>query len=88
VTSKLIGCIHKGQVGKRWSPREKAHRYGPEGKSCNALRSHNDMRLQAEFLPEPTKEDWPFSVQCVRAPLRTTGEDNSSRALSTDKLMC
>jgi len=30
--SESIGCIHKGQVGERWSPREKAPRYDPEDK--------------------------------------------------------
>jgi len=30
--NKWIGCIHKGQVGKRWSLREKAHREDTENK--------------------------------------------------------
>jgi len=30
--SEWIGWIHKGQVGKRWSPRDKAPRYDPEDK--------------------------------------------------------
>jgi len=61
--SKWIRCIHKGQVGKRWSPREKAHRYDPEDKSCNAGRLEYDMPLHGEFWTEPTKEHWPSSVQ-------------------------
>jgi len=58
--SKWIGRIHKGQVGKRWSSREKAHRYDLEDKSYNAGR------------PEPTKEEWPSSVQRVRLPSVST----------------
>jgi len=64
--SKWIGCIHKGQVGKRWSLREKAYRYDPEDKSCNAARPEYNMLLQVEFSTGPTKEDWPSSVQRVR----------------------
>ena len=48
--SKWIGCIHKGQVGKRWSPREEAHRYDPEHKSCNARRPEYDMQSRVEIL--------------------------------------
>jgi len=55
--SKWIGCIHKGQVGKRWSPREKAHRYDPKDKSCNARGLEYDMRPHAKFLTEPTKQE-------------------------------
>ena len=55
--SKLIGCIHKGQVGKRWSQGEKTYMYDPENKSCNAGRPEYDMRLHGEFSTEPTKED-------------------------------
>jgi len=68
IPSKWIGCIHKGQVGKRWSPREKTHLYDPEDKSCDA-RPEYDLRLNAKFSTEPTKEDWPSSVQRVRLPL-------------------
>jgi len=71
--SKWIRCIHKGQVGKRWSPREKTHRYGREDKSCNAGRPEYDMRLHDECSMEPTKEDWPSSVQRVTLPLVSTG---------------
>jgi len=66
--SKWIGCIHRGQVGKRWSPRENAYRNDPEGKSCNTRRPEYDMQLHAEFSTEPTQEDWPSSVQRVRLP--------------------
>jgi len=55
--SKWIGCIDKGQAGKRWSPREKAHGYDPEDKSCNAGRPEYNMRSHAEFSTEPTKEE-------------------------------
>jgi len=55
--SKWIRWIHKGQVGKRWSPREKAHRYDPENKSCNAGRAEFNMGSNAEFSMEPTKEE-------------------------------
>jgi len=55
--SKRIGCIQRGEVGKRWSPREKANRYDPEGKWCNAGRPEYNMQLQVEFSTEPTKED-------------------------------
>jgi len=71
--SKWIGCIHKGQVGKRWSPREEAHRYDPEDKSCNAERPEYDMQTGVEFSTEPTNEEWPSSVQRVRLPLVSTG---------------
>jgi len=47
--SKWIGYIHKEQVGKRWSPREKYHWYDPDDKSCNAGRPEYDMRLYVEF---------------------------------------
>jgi len=66
--SNWIGCIHKGQAGTRWSPREKTHRYDPKEESCNARRLEYDMRLHDEFSTEPTKEDWPSSVQRVRLP--------------------
>jgi len=71
--SKWIGCIHKGQVGKRWSSREKTHRYDPEDKSCNAGRPEYNMLSHVEFSTEPTKEDWPSSVQRVRLPSKSTG---------------
>jgi len=71
--SKWIWCIHKGQVGKRWSPREEAHRYDPEDKSCNAGRPEYDMQSRVEFSTEPTKEEWPSSVQRVRLPSMSTG---------------
>jgi len=72
--SKWIGCIHKGHVGKRWSPREKAHRYDPEDKSCNTGRPESNMRLQVKFSTDPTKDDWPSSVQGVRLPSVNTKE--------------
>jgi len=55
--SKWIGCIHRGQVGKGWSLREKAYRYDPEYKSCNAGRPEYNMQLHVEFSTEPTKEE-------------------------------
>jgi len=70
--SKWIGCIHREQVGKRWSLREKAYRYDPEDKSGNAGRSEYNMQLQVEFSTEPTKEDWPSPVQRVRLPSTST----------------
>jgi len=70
--SKWIRCIHRGQVGKRWSPREKAYRYDPEDKSCNAGRLEYEMQLHTEFLTVPTKEEWPSSVQRVRLPSTST----------------
>jgi len=71
--SKWIGCIHKGQVGKRWSPRENAYRYDPEGKSCNAGRAEYDMQLRVEFPTDGTNDEWPSSVQRVRLPSVSTG---------------
>ena len=71
--SKWIGCIYKGQVGKRWSPREKAHRYDPVDKSCNAGRPECDMKVPVECLTEPNKQDWPSSVQRVRLHSVSTG---------------
>jgi len=70
---KWIGCIHKGQVGKRWSPRQEAHRYDPEDKSCNAGRPEYDMQLRVQFSTEPTNEEWLSSVQRVRQPSVSTG---------------
>jgi len=70
---KWIGCIHRGQVGKRWSPREQAYRYDPEDKSYNAGRPEYNMQLQVEFSTETTKQDWPSSVQRVRLPSTNTG---------------
>jgi len=70
--SKWIGCIHKRQVGKRWSPREEAHRYDPEDKSCNARRPEYDMQSCVEFSTEPANEGWPSSVQRVRLPSTST----------------
>jgi len=70
--SKWIGCIHRGQVGKRWSPREKAYRYDPEDMLCNAGRPEYDMQLHDEFSTEPTKEERPSSVQPVRLPSTST----------------
>jgi len=69
---KWIGCIHKGQVGKSWNPREKAHRYDPEDKSCNTGSSEYNMRVPVEFSTESTKQDWPSSVQHVRLPSVST----------------
>ena len=71
--SKWIGCIHKGQVGKRWSPREKAHRHDPENKLYNAGRPEYNMQLEVELATEPTKGDWPSSLQRVRLPSENTG---------------
>jgi len=71
--SKWIGCIHRGQVGKRCSAREKAYMYDPEDKSCNAGRPEYDMRSRVEFLTEPTNQEWPSSVQRVRLPSVSTG---------------
>ena len=59
--SKWIWCIHKGQVGKRGSLREKAHRYDPEDKSCNAGKPEYNMWSHAEFSTEPTEEEGPSS---------------------------
>jgi len=71
--SKCIGCIHKGQVSKRWSPREEAHRYDPKDKSCNAGRPENDRQSCVEFSTEPTNEKWPSSVKRIRLPSVSTG---------------
>jgi len=71
--SKWIGCIHRGQVGKRGSLWEKVYRYDPEDKSFNAGRPEYDMRLHAEFSTEPMKEECPSSVQQVRLPSVSTG---------------
>ena len=66
MASKWIGGIHGRQVDKRWSVREKTYWYEHEDKSCNAGRLAYDMQLHVEFATEPTKEDWPSSVQRVR----------------------
>jgi len=71
--SKWNRCIHRGQVGKRWSPREKAYRYDPEDKSCNAGRPEYNMQLRVEFSTEPSNKEWPSSVQRVRLPSVSTG---------------
>ena len=72
IPTKWIGCIHKGQVGKRWSPREQTYRYDAEDKSCNAGRPEYSMELLVEISTEPTKEDWPSSVQRGRLPSTST----------------
>jgi len=71
--SKWIGCNHRGQVGKTWSPREEAHRYDPQDKSCNTGRPEYDMQSHGEFSMEPTNKELPFSVQRVRLPPMSTG---------------
>jgi len=71
--SKWMWGIHRGQVGQRWSPRDNAYRYDPQDKSCNAGGPEYNMQLQVEFSTEPTKEDWPSSVQRVRLPSVSTG---------------
>ena len=71
--SKWIGCIHRGQVGKRWSPWDEAHRYDPEDKLCNDGRPEYDMQSRVEFLTEPTNQEWQSSVQRVRLPSISTG---------------
>jgi len=73
IPSKWIGYIHKGQVGKRLSPRDKAHRYDPEDKLWNAGRQEYKMQLDVEFGTEPTKEDWTSSFQRVRLSWESTG---------------
>jgi len=71
--SKWIGCIHKGQVGTRWSPRAKPYMSDPEDKSGNAEKPEDDMWSHVKFSTEPIRGDWPASVQRVRLPLATTG---------------
>ena len=71
--TKWIGCIHRGQVGKRSSSKEKAYRYDLEDKSCNAGRPEYNMQSDVEFWTEPTNEEWPSSVQRVRLPSTSTG---------------
>jgi len=61
--SKWIGCIPRGDVGKRWCPREKSCRYDPEDKSCNARRPEYDMQLHVKCSTEATKEERPSSVR-------------------------
>jgi len=70
---KWIGCIHRGQVGKRWSPREKAYRYDPKDKSCNAGRPEYDMQSRVKFSTQPTNEERPSSVQRGRLPSVSPG---------------
>jgi len=70
--SKWIGCIHRGQFGKRWSPRENAYRDDPDDKSCKAGRPEYEMQLYTEFWTEPTKEEWPSSVPRVIQPSTST----------------
>jgi len=48
--SNWIGSIHRGQFGKRWSLRENAYWYDPEGQSCNAGRPEYDMQSLVEIL--------------------------------------
>jgi len=52
--SKWIGSIHRGQVGKRWSQRDEAHRYDPEHMSCNAGIPEYNMQSHVEFSTEQT----------------------------------
>jgi len=71
--SKWIGCIHRGQGGTGWSPREKTYWYDPEDKSYNAGRPEYDMRLHVELSTEPTKDDWPSSVHLRSTTLSKHG---------------
>ena len=71
--SKWIWGIYRGQVGKRWSLRKKAHRYDPEDKSCNAGRPEYDMQSHVKFSTQPTNEEWPSSVPRVALPSMSTG---------------
>jgi len=61
--SEWIGRIHKGQVGKSWSPREKAHKYDSENKLCNAVNQNPTCGCMSKFSTEPTTEDWSSSIQ-------------------------
>jgi len=72
--SKWIGCIHRGQVGKRSCQREEAHMYDPEDQTSNAGRPEYDMQSHVEFSTEPTNGEWPSSVQRVTLPSMSTGE--------------
>jgi len=65
---KWMGGIHKGQVGKRWSWREKTHRCDAMDKSCNSGRQEYEMGLHTKFSTEPAKEEWPSSLSRVRLP--------------------
>ena len=71
--SKWIGRIRKAQVGKRWSSREKAHRYNPENMSYHAGSPEYDMRVHVEFSTKPTNEDLPSCVRPPSLPLVSTG---------------
>jgi len=70
--SKWIGCIHKGQVGKRWSLKEKAYRYDSEDKLSNAGRREYNMQFHVEFSTESTEADWRSFVPRVRLPSVST----------------
>ena len=70
--SKWIGGIHKGQVGKRWSPRGKNHRVDPEDKSYDAGKQEWSMQSHKWLSTEPTKEDGPSSVQRISSPIMNT----------------
>jgi len=73
MAGKWIRGIHRGQVGKSWSPRQEAHRYDREDKSCNAGRPEYDRLSHVEFSTEPTNKEWPSSVQRVKLPSMSTG---------------
>ena len=70
--SKWIRGIHKGQVGKRWSPRRKNHRLDPENKSYLSGKQEWSMQSHSGFSTEPTEEDGPSSVQRISIPIVTT----------------
>ena len=48
--SKWVRCIHRGQVGQRWRPREKAHWDDSEDKCCNAGRQEYDNAVACRIL--------------------------------------
>ena len=74
---KWIGCMHKGQVRKRWSPRETAHKYDPEDKSCNARRPNYNMQLQSNSGRNQPKQIAYLLSSKLDYPERRRGQDNS-----------
>ena len=70
--SKWSGGLHKGQVGTRWSPRGKNHRFDPEDKSYNAGEQEWSIQSHTWFSTEPTEEDGPSSVQRISIPIVST----------------
>jgi len=77
MSSKWIGCLHKGWVGTRWSPSEKPYISDPEDKSCNAERPEDDMWSHVNTLRNQPKKIGHLLSGELDYLRRPRGQDNS-----------